>query len=96
MVVFKTGFYFYSCGSDVDGSAVLFFAAGRACFESAFPILHSGIFWADCCADSSCCEVSFLFIFLLCVLIGFGFVFSLLVVAVVYLMARFFRFFLVS
>ena len=58
MVVFKTGFI-YSCGSDVDGSAVLCSAAGRACFESAFPVLHSGIFWADCCADSDYCEVSF-------------------------------------
>ncbi len=65
MVVFKTGFYFYSCGSDVDGSAVLCSAAGRACFESAFPVLHSGIFWTDCCADSDYCEVSYHFTFAL-------------------------------
>ncbi len=43
----------------MDGSAVPCSAAGRACFESAFPVQHSGIFWADCCADSDYCEVSF-------------------------------------
>ncbi len=58
MVVLKTGFI-YSCGSYVDGSAVLCSAAGRSCFESASPVLHSGIFWTDCCADSDYCEVSF-------------------------------------
>jgi hypothetical protein len=67
VVVFNTGFI-YSCGSDVDGSAVLCSAAGRACFESAFPVLHSGIFWADCCADSDYCEVSFRFIFLVIII----------------------------
>ncbi len=58
MVVFKTGFLCYSCGSGVDWPADLCSAAGRACFESAFPVLCSGIFWADCCADSNYCEVS--------------------------------------
>ena len=66
MVVFNTGFII--CGSDVDGSAVLCSAAGRACFESAFPVLHSGIFWADCCADSDYWEVSFRFIFLVIII----------------------------
>ena len=71
----------------MDGSAVLCSAAGRACFESAFPVLHSGIFWTDCCADSDYCEVSFRFIFLrsyyFC---GFGFsAFLVLLVAVLYM-----------
>jgi hypothetical protein len=73
----------------VDGPAVLCSAAGRACFESAFPVLHSGIFWADCCADSDYCEVSFPSSFALCIgyFCGFGFfVILLLLAAVVYLM----------
>jgi hypothetical protein len=97
-VLFKTGFYFYSCGSDVDGSAVLCSAAGWSCFESAFPVLHPGIFRTDCCADSDYCEVSFRFIFLrsyyFC---GFGVsAFLLMLVAVVYMMVWFCRFVLVS
>ena len=85
MVVFNTGFI-YSCGSDVDGSAVLCSAAGRACFESAFPVLHSGIFWADCCADSDYCEVSFRFIFLVIIIFAVCFsAFLVLLVAVVYM-----------
>ena len=81
MVVFKTGFYFYSCVSDVDLSAVLRSSAWRACFEPAFPVLHSGIFWADCCADSSCCEVSFLCLSF-CIDSFCGFSVSLLLAAV--------------
>ncbi len=66
----------------MDGSAVLRSAAGRACFESAFPVLHSGIFWADCCADSNHREVSFHLSFLLLVLVSFAVPVSLYSVAV--------------
>jgi len=59
-------------------------AAGRARFESAFPVLCSGFLWADGCADSAYCEVSFYvyFVFLstvpfcgfrfLCILVAIG------------------------
>jgi hypothetical protein len=101
VVVFKTGILCYSCGSGVDWSADLCSAAGRACFESALPVLCSGIFWADCCADSNYCEVSFPFYFLLlCIdsFCGFGFsVFLLLLVVVDYLLIVWFlRFVLIS
>ncbi len=53
----------------MDRSAVLCSSDGRACFESAFPVLHSGILWADYCADSGYCEVSlhsaFVFVFVI-------------------------------
>jgi hypothetical protein len=84
LVVFKIGFYSYSCGFDVDGSAVVCSAAGRSCFESAFPVLHSGIFWADCCADSNHREVSFHFpFFLYWLFLRFRFLCILLLLAAV-------------
>ncbi len=96
MVVFKTGFYFYSCGSDVDGSAVLCSAAGWPCFEPAFPVLHSGVLWADCCADPDYCEVSFHLNLLSCIGYFCGLwllcVFLFLLAAVTYLMVWFFWF----
>ncbi len=66
----------------MDGSAVLCSAAGRPCFESAFPVLHSGVFWADCCADSDYCEVSFHFIFAFLYRLFLRFLASLCLVAV--------------
>ena len=36
-------------------------AARRARFESVVPVLCSGFLWADGCADSTYCEVSFPF-----------------------------------
>jgi hypothetical protein len=77
----------------VDGSAVLCSAAGWACFESTFPVLHSGILWADCCADSGYCEVSLHLIFFTCICCFCGsgfFVFLLLLAAVVCLMVWFY------
>ncbi len=82
----------------MDGSAVLCSAAGRACFESAFPVLHSGIFWADCCADSDYCEVSFNFTFALLYRLFCGsgfFIIFVVLAAVVYLMDWFSGFALV-
>jgi hypothetical protein len=69
----------------VDRPAVLCSAAGWSCFESAFPVLHSGILWADCCAESGCCEVSLHFTFAPCIgyFCGFGFFAILLLLAAV-------------
>jgi hypothetical protein len=79
VVVFKTGSLCYSLCSDVDRSKVPRPSDGRACPESAFPVLRSGRLWAGYCADSGCCEVSlhstFVFYVLSC---GSGFYVSLL------------------
>jgi hypothetical protein len=64
-------------------------AAGRARVESAFPVLCSGLLWADGCAESAYCEVSFCVYFLYLSIgsfCGFGFSVFLLLVVVVYLM----------
>ncbi len=90
MLVFETGVLCYSCGSGAVRPAGCSSAAGRARVESAFPVLCSGLFWADGCADSAYCEVSFYVYFLFLSIdsfCGFGlFVFLLLLVVVVYLM----------
>ncbi len=52
----------YSCDSGVVKSAGCCSAAGRARSESAVPALCSGFLWADGCADSDYCEVSFSFL----------------------------------
>jgi len=78
----RLGFLCYSCGSGVGWPAVLCFAAGRACVESTFPVLYSGVLRADCCADSNCCEVSYPSYFLLLCMIFLRFLVSRILAAV--------------
>ncbi len=83
--VFVTGVFCYSCDSGVVKPAGCCSAAGRARSESAVPVLCSGFLWADGCADSDYCEVSFSFLPFgsFC---GSGFCILLLLVVVDYLM----------
>ena len=63
--IFVTGVFCYSCDSGAVWPAGCCSAAGRARSESAVPVLCSGFLWADGCADSNYCEVSFdFFLFL--------------------------------
>ncbi len=60
--VLVTGIFCYSCDSGAVKLAGCCSAAGQARFESAVPVLCSGLLWADGCADSNYCEVSFDFL----------------------------------
>jgi hypothetical protein len=91
VLVYVIGIFRYSCDSGAVSPAGCCFAAGRSCFESAVPVLCSGLLWAGSCADSAYCEVSFFvfFYFFHLLFLLFRFLYILLAVVVYLVMVWF-------